>query len=141
MKNNNWLCNLNSTKTQWLLRISADRKMFSVFSVIKGFLSICSQINRKPEALLSSEINTTVMQHLKLGSKNLCHLIGSSIWEVNRHFVLPLENETDKTICNEYFLPIAIKIKNYKTNLEHYRGKKKYLFLWYNTEKVLERVE
>ena len=141
MKNNNWLCNLNSTKTQWLLIISADRKMFSIFSVIEGFLSICSQINKKPDNLLSSESNTTVIQHLKLGSKNLCYLIDSKIWEVNRHFVLPLENETDKTICNEYFLPIAIKIKNYKTNLEHYRGKKKYLFLWYNTEKVLERVE
>ena len=80
---------------------------------------------------LSTEDNAKLFQQLKSGSKTttsrnkyqskvtievpnpyLDYLMGPSFQEVNRHFVLSFEINTDRTVHTKYYLP-TLKIKDY----------------------------
>ena len=84
-----------------------------------------------PVVTLSTQENTKFLQQLKSGFKrvinwnkclskpellaqnpNLNHLIDPSFQGVNRLFVLAFENDDDRTISDEYYLPTA-EIKDY----------------------------
>ena len=92
---------------------------------------------------LSTQDNSKLLQQLKSGFKRvisrnkylskpeflgknaqLNHLFESSLQEVNRHFVLALENDTQKTSAKGYYLP-NVELEDYNIMIDR---KKNFLF-------------
>ena len=93
-----------------------------------------------PVVTLSTQDNAKLLQQLKSGFKRtinwnkyqsdpktyaqnqyLNHLVDPSFQGVNRLFVLPSENENDKTSHSEYYLPkVEIKDYNVKTDVKSF---------------------
>ena len=89
-----------------------------------------------PVVTLSTQDDAKLLQQLKSGFKRtinwnkyessvktfaqnryLNYLINPSFQGVNRLFVLPFENENDRTSHSEYYLP-KVKIKSYKVEID-----------------------
>ena len=89
-----------------------------------------------PVVTLSVQENTKLLQQLKTSFKRIInwnkyqldpktdaqnqylnHLVDPSFQEVNRLFVLPFENENDRTLSLEYYFPKAV-IKSYNVKTD-----------------------
>ena len=85
---------------------------------------------------LSVQENIKLLRQLKTGFKKIInwnkyqldpktyaqnqylnHLVDPSFQDVNRLFVLPFENENDRTLCLEYYFPKA-EIKSYNVKID-----------------------